>query len=141
LEDKRLGNRGTVAVGALAITAMFMITVMCLASIIVEYNRYAYAVKTTSEKLLMRGKEKLSVERTPDGKKIRVRNEGSTTSFIIGVFAVKNDKVEYVKIDAPVVIKILSTQNIPLPRKIRKDGWKISVLTVYGNIFWEESYM
>ena len=60
MEDKRLGNRGTIAVGALAITAIFMITVTCLASIIAEYNRYAYAVKTTSEKLLMRGKREIS---------------------------------------------------------------------------------
>jgi len=138
LEDKRLGrDRGTIAVGALAITAIFMITVTCLASIIAEYNRYAYAVKTTSEKLLMRGKEKLAVEQISD-KKIRVRNEGSTTSFIIGVFAVKNDKVKYVKLSAPVAIKILSTEEIDLPKKIQKD-WKISVVTVYGNIFWEES--
>jgi len=137
LEDKRLGSRGTIAVGALAITAIFMITVTCLASIIAEYNRYAYAVKTTSEKLLMRGKEKLAVEQISD-KKVRVRNEGSTTSFIIGVFAVKNDKVKYVKLSAPAAIKILSTEEISLPEAI-PTSWKTSVVTVYGNIFWEES--
>ena len=137
MEDKRLGNRGTIAVGALAITAIFMITVTCLASIIAEYNRYAYAVKTTSEKLLMRGKEKLAVEQISD-KKVRVRNEGSTTSFIIGVFAVKNDKVKYVKLSAPAAIKILSTEEISLPEAI-PTSWKTSVVTVYGNIFWEES--
>ena len=114
-----------------------MITVTCLASIIAEYNRYAYAVKTTSEKLLMRGKEKLAVEQISD-KKVRVRNEGSTTSFIIGVFAVKNDKVKYVKLSAPAAIKILSTEEISLPEAI-PTSWKTSVVTVCGNIFWEES--
>ena len=139
MEDKRLGNKGTIAVGALAITAIFMITVTCLASIIAEYNRYAYAVKTTSEKLLMRGKEKLSVEQISD-KKIRVRNEGSTTSFIIGVFAVNpaNNNVKYVKLDAPAAVKILSTEDVSLPEAV-PTGWKAGVLTVYGNIFWEGS--
>jgi len=116
LEDKHVRrDRGTIAIGALAITAIFMIAVRCLATIIVEYNRYAYAVKMTSEKLPMRGKEKLSVEQISN-KKIRVRNEGSTTSFIIGVFAIKlaNNNVKYVKLAVPT-------------------GWKISVATTYGN--------
>ena len=83
MEDKRLGrDRGTIAVGALAITAIFMITATCLASIIVEYNRYAYAVKTTSEKLLMRGKEKLTVEHTSD-KKIRVIMKGPRLASLL----------------------------------------------------------
>ena len=118
--------------------AIFLITVTCLASIIVEYNRYAYAVKTASEKLLMRGKEKLIVEQISD-KKIRIRNQVSTTSFIIGVFAVnpKDGNVKYVKLDVPAAVKILSTKEADLPKRIQKD-WKISVLTVYGNIFWEE---
>ena len=141
MEDKRLGrDRGTIAVGALAITAIFMITVACLASIIVEYNRYAYAVKTTSEKLLMRGKRKINGGTDPD-KKIKVKNEGSTTSFIIGVFAVNQEDGE-AKYEAipPEAVKILSTKEIDLPKKIPKgEDWKISVLTVYGNIFWEES--
>jgi len=83
LEDKRLGNRGTVAVGALAIIAVFMIAVTCFAMLIAEYNRYVYVVKATSEKLLMRGKEELVVEQISN-RKIKVRNEGSITSFVIG---------------------------------------------------------
>ena len=138
MED-RLGCRGTIAVGALAITAIFMIAVTCLASIIAEYNRYAYAVKTTSEKLLMRGKEKLAVEQASNTK-IKVRNEGSATSFIVAVFAVNpaNNNVKYVRLDAPVTIKILSTKVISLPEAI-PESWNIAVLTAYGNIFWEES--
>jgi len=72
LEDKRVRRgRGTVAVGALAIIAIFMIAVTCFATLIAEYNRYVYSVKATSEKLLMRGKEKLAVEQISN-KKIRI---------------------------------------------------------------------
>ena len=87
----------------------------------------------------MREKEKLAVEQTSD-RKIKVRNEGSTTSFIIRVFAVNpaDNNVKYVKLDAPVAVKILSTEEISLPKKIQT-GWKISVVTAYGSIFWEES--
>ena len=118
-----------------------MITATCLASIIVEYNRYAYAVKTTSEKLLMRGKREIN-SRAYLRQEDQSYNEGSTTSFIIGVFTVnpKDNNIKYIKLDAPVAVKILSIEEISLPKKIQTK-WKISVVTVYGNIFWEESYM
>jgi len=35
-------------------------------------------------------------------------------------------------------VKILSTEAIDLPEAI-PTGWRVSVLTAYGNIFWEES--
>jgi len=87
----------------------------------------------------MRGKEKLAVEQISD-RKIRVRNEGSTTSFIIGVFDLNptDNNVKYVKLDAPTSVKVLSTEDISLPEAI-PTGWKIGVLTSHGNIFWEES--
>ena len=141
MENKRLSDRGTVAVGALAIIAVFMIAVTCFTALIAEYNRYVYTVKTVSQKLLMKGQEKLIVERIPGGK-IEVRNEGSTTSFIIGVFAVnpRDNNVKYVRFDAPETVKILSTEEISLPPSVPSSReWKISVLTAYGNIFWEES--
>ena len=140
MENKHLGRgRGTVAVGALAIIAVFMIAVTCFTALIAEYNRYVYAVKTVSQKLLMRGQEKLIVEQTSD-KKIKVRNEGGTTSFIIGVFAVNpaDNNIKYVRLDAPTAVKILSTEEISLPEAIPK-SWNVAVLTAYGNIFWEES--
>jgi len=140
LENKHLGRgRGTVAVGALAIIAVFMIAVTCFTTLIAEYNRYVYTVKTVSQKLLMKGQEKLAVEQISN-KKIRVRNEGGTTSFIIGVFALNpvDNSVKYVKLDAPASVKILSTEDIDLPEAV-PTGWRTGVLTAYGNIFWEES--
>ena len=76
MEDKRLGGRGTVGVGALAIIAVFMIAVTCLTALIAEYNRYVRTVKTVSQKLLMKGVEKLAVEQISNTKN-RVRNEGA----------------------------------------------------------------
>jgi len=138
LENKRLGRRGTIAIGALAIIAVFMIAVTCIATIIAEYNHYVYVVKLTGEKLKMKVQEKLSVEQ-PSNRKIKVGNEGSTTSFIIGVFAVnpEDNNVKYVKFDAPAGVKILSKENIKLPEAV-PTGWKVGVLTAYGNIFWEQ---
>ena len=139
METKRLRRgRGTVAVGALAIIAVFMIAVTCFAMLIAEYNRYVYVVKATSEKLLMRGKEELVVEQISN-RKIKVRNEGSITSFVIGVFALNptDNNIKYVRLDAPASVKILSTEDIDLSETV-PTGWRVSVLTAYGNIFWEE---
>jgi len=74
-------------------------------------------VKMTSEELLMRGKEKLTVEQSSEEKK--VRNEGFTTSLIIGVFAVNPEynNIKYAMLDAPVAVKTLSTEEISLPQK------------------------
>jgi len=139
LEDKRLGRRGTIAIGAVAIIAVFMIAVTCIATLIAEYNRYVYVVKATGEKLKMKGQEKLAVEQISN-KKIEVKNEGSTTSFIVGVFALSptDNNIKYVKFGTPVDVKILTTKNINLPEAV-PTGWKVAVLTAYGNIFWEES--
>jgi hypothetical protein len=138
LEDKRLGSRGTVVVGALAIIAIFMIAVTCFAALIAEYNRYVYAVRAAGEKLLLRGKERLTVEQISN-REIRVSNAAAATSFVVGVFALNptDNNVKYVELDAPASVKVLSTEEISLPEAI-PTGWKAAVLTAYGNIFWEE---
>ena len=72
--------------------------------------------------------------------KIKVRNDGFATSFVVAVFPVNpaNNNVRYVKLDVPAAVKILSTEDISLPEAV-PTGWKTAVLTAYGNIFWEES--
>ncbi len=138
MEDNRLMRRGTVAVGALTIIAIFMIATTCIATLIIEYNRYIYNVKTVTEKILLRGKEEVSAKQISEDE-VTVTNRGSVTSLIIGVFAVNQNggDIRYVRLPTPLTVKILSSRNLTLPEAI-PTGWRIAVLTAYGNIFWED---
>jgi len=132
-------RRGTIAVGALAIIGIFMIALSCIVMVITEYSRYAYTVKSINEVIAKKVKEKLIVERI-DNKNFRVKNEGSTTSFIIAVLAVKDEnEVRYIKLERGEIkcVKILSEEPVEPDKPIRDDE-RVGVITSYGNIFWEE---
>jgi len=129
-------RRGTVAVGAIAIIAVFMIAVSCFALLIVEYDRYLYVVKVSTQKLLLRGRENLSVERLGTSK-LKVANKGSVTSFIVGIFVRDGNNVQYIPLDTPENVKILSEQEILLPDDVTEE-MSVSVITAYGNVFWAD---
>ena len=138
METRHLGRRGTVLVGALAIIGIFMIALTCFVAIIIEHGRYAYAVKDASEKLLMRGRESLTVTQISNTK-LRVRNEGSTVSFIVGIFASNpaGGNVRYMALSTPRAVGILETEDVDLPEPV-PTGWRVAAVTSYGNIFWEQ---
>jgi len=137
--DERLSHkRGTVTVGAIAIVTIFMIVVSCIATVMNEYNRYVYAAKKTSEKILAKGRERLIIEQVSKNT-VRIRNEGSTTSFIVGFFILREgEEPAYIKLKSPVVVKVLSTEDVLLPKNVTMDS-NVAALTIYGNIFLEET--
>ena len=127
-------RRGTVSIGAIAIIAVFMIAVSCFALLIVEYDRYLYVVKVSTQKLLLRGRENLSVERL-ETSKLKVINKGSVTSFVVGIFVRSGSDIQYIPLDTPINVKILSEREIVLPDGITEE-MDVSVITAYGNVFW-----
>ena len=133
-------KRGTVAVGALAIIAIFMIAVSCLTVIVMEYSRFAYSVKAANEAVVMKGEEELKVQalRSSGTTDITVTNEGSTSSLVFGVYAVNptDNNPTYYKLSQPTIIRILGDATFSIPHPI-SDNWRIGVLTSLGNVFWE----
>jgi len=131
-------KRGTIAIGALTIVGIFMVALSSIVFVVMEYSRYAYAVKSANELVAMRVRENLKVKQI-SSTEITVTNDGSTSSLIIGIYIVNGDKsLTYWKLDKPVTVKVLSEKTFPPPQSI-SEGLKVGVLTSLGNVFWEEN--
>jgi len=143
LEANRLRvrfKRGTVAIGALAIVAIFMIAISCITIIVMEYSRFAYSVKVANEAIVTKAKEKLRVQASSSSgaTTITVTNIGSTSSLVIGVYAINpvaNDHAYY-KLSRPVNIAVLGEKTFTIPHTISNEC-QVGVLTSLGNVFWE----
>jgi len=95
-------KKGTIAVGALAIIIALLVTLSCVAFLIMEYNSYMGGTKTANEVVSTKLHESLVVARS--GSEIRVVNEGSMPSTVIGVYIenLDRDSVGYYKLDESV---------------------------------------
>lgn len=143
MENNRLGLRfrkGTVAVGALAIIAIFTIILSCTTVIVMEYSRFAYNVKSANESLAAKAKENLAVQASASGGEttFTITNTGSTPSLIVGVYAVNpaDNNPTYYKLSQPVSVGILGEKAFNIPHQIL-DEWEVGVLTSLGNVFWK----
>ncbi|MEM2046633.1 MAG: hypothetical protein QXZ06_02005 [Candidatus Jordarchaeales archaeon] len=143
MENNHLGLRfrkGTVAVGALAIIAIFTITMSCITVIVMEYNRFAYNVKSVNESVAAKAKENLAVRVSASGDEttFTVTNTGSTLSLIVGVYAVNpaDNNPTYYKLSQPVSVGILGEKTFSILHPIL-DEWEVGVLTSLGNVFWK----
>jgi hypothetical protein len=139
MENKRLRReKGTVAVGAIAILLTFMAIITCIGLIITEYARYNLSVKYADEVAVARAREKLSVVQASN-RELNVTNEGSTLCIIVGVFYINpaDNNPRYVRLQPPEAVPLLETRTIQLPQVIPAN-WALGVVTSYGNLFWEE---
>jgi len=143
LEAKRLrtgSKRGTVAIGAFAIIAIFTIILSCMTVMILEYTRFAYNVKSADETVAAKAKENLAVQASTSGDQttFTVTNTGSTTSLVIGVYAVNpsDNSPTYYELNQPVNVGLLGEKTFTIPHSI-SDSWQVSVLTSLGNVFWK----
>jgi len=133
----RTRNRGTVAVGAIAIIAVFIITLTCIGIVILESNRYNQSAKIANEVTAVKVRERLIVVQV-DNDHVSLINEGSSPVLIIGVYRVNpaDRNPGYVPLSEPVAVPLLSTINVQLP-EAAPEGWTIGVVTSLGNVFWE----
>jgi len=100
LENNRLGLRfrnGTIAVGALAIIAIFTIILLCITVVVMEYSRFAYNVKSANESVATKAKENLAVQASASG--------GETTFTVNAVNPADNNPTYY-KLSQPVSVGI-----------------------------------
>ena len=140
MENKRLRQRtGTVAVGAIAIIAVFMIVLTCIGIVVMESNRYNMSVKYANEAVATKTRESLAVVQTSNTL-VNVTNEGSTPVVIIGFYRVNpaDNNPNYVPLSNPATVPLLSSASITLPQAT-PENWKVSVVTSLGNVFWEEA--
>jgi hypothetical protein len=143
LENNSLGlrfRRGTVAVGALAIIAIFAIILSCITVVVMEYSRFTYNVKSANETVAAKTEENLAVQASTSGGEttFTVTNTGSTPSLVVGVYAVNptDNNLIYYRLSQPISIGILGEKTFNIPHSIL-DEWQVSVLTSLGNIFWK----
>jgi hypothetical protein len=59
---RRKFRRGTIAVGAFAIIAIFLIAISCMTVLIMEYSRFSYSAKSANEVVAAKAKESLQVQ-------------------------------------------------------------------------------
>ena len=137
LSRLRPSSRATVAVGAIAIIAIFMIVLTCMGIAIMESNRYSQSAKFANEAVASKALESLAVVQVSSAI-VNVTNMGPAPAVVVGFYRVNpaDNNPSYVPLSNPATVPLLSSVSITLPQTT-PESWMVGVVTSLGNVFWE----